>query len=62
LAGQRSGGLGRDVQVVDVRGVQNHLIAESTEPTEQNIGAPLWDGWSRPQDPEAGTIHFFLFS
>jgi hypothetical protein len=34
LEGQRSGGLGRDVWVVDVWGVQSHLIVESIEPTE----------------------------
>jgi hypothetical protein len=41
LAGQRFGGLGRDVWVVDVRGVQGHLIVEPIEPIEQAISAPL---------------------
>jgi autonomous glycyl radical cofactor GrcA len=40
LAGQRSGGLGRDVRVVDVRGVQSHLIVELAEPIEQAVSAP----------------------
>jgi hypothetical protein len=62
LAGQRSESLGRDVRVVDVRGVQNHLIMELVEPTEQAIGAPLWCGRSRPQDPEGSTIHTLSFS
>jgi pectate lyase len=61
LAGQRSGGLGHDVQVVDIRGVQSHLSAKPIEPTEQAIGAPLWGGQSHPQDPEAGTILFLSF-
>jgi hypothetical protein len=59
LAGQRSGGLGCDVRVVDVRGVQSHLIAESPELTEQAVGAPLRGGRSCRQEPEAGTIHSF---
>jgi hypothetical protein len=62
LAGQRSGGLGRDVQVVDVRGVQIHLIAKMAELTDQAIGAPLWGRWSCLQGPEAGTIHSFSLS
>jgi hypothetical protein len=48
LGGQRSRGLGRDVRVVDVQGVQSHLIAEPVEPTEQAVGAPLRGGWSCP--------------
>jgi hypothetical protein len=59
LAGQRSGGLGRDVRVVDIRGVQSHLSEEPAEPTEQAISAPLRGERSRQQDPEAGTIHSF---
>jgi hypothetical protein len=59
LASQWSGGLGRDVRVVDVRGVQSHLSAEPVEPTEQVISAPLRGGRSRPQDLEAGMIHSF---
>jgi hypothetical protein len=62
LARQRSGGLGRDVRVVGVYRVQSHLKAESTQPTEQGIGAPLRGGWSRPQDSETGMIHFFSLS
>jgi hypothetical protein len=54
--------LGHDVRVVDVRGVQSHLIAEPAEPTEQAIGAPLLGGWSRLQDPEAATMHSFSLS
>jgi hypothetical protein len=61
LAGQRSEGLGRDVWVVDIQGVQSHLSAEQAEPIEQVIGAPLRGGQSRPQDPEAGTILFLSF-
>jgi hypothetical protein len=38
LVGQRSGGLGRDVRVVDVRRVQSRLSAELTE---QAVFAPL---------------------
>jgi hypothetical protein len=45
--------------VVDVHGVQSHLRAKPTELTEQAIGAPLRDGQSHPQDPEAGMIHSF---
>jgi hypothetical protein len=41
LAGQRSGGLGCDVRVVVVPGVQSHLRTELVEPTEKVIGAPL---------------------
>jgi hypothetical protein len=59
LAGQRSGGLGRDVRVVVVPEVQSHLRAEPTEPIEQAVGATLRGGRSRPQDPEAGTIQYF---
>jgi hypothetical protein len=62
LDNQRSGGLGRDVRVVDVRGVQSHLSAEPAEPTEQAVDAPLRGGRSRPLDPEAGTIHSFSLS
>jgi hypothetical protein len=48
LADQRSRGLGRDVQVVDVCVVQSHLKAELAEPTEQVVDAPLWvDGHVR---------------
>jgi hypothetical protein len=62
LAHQRSGGLRRDVRVVGVHGVQSHLKVEPAQPTEQGFDAPLQGRWSRPQDPEAGTIHsFFLF-
>jgi hypothetical protein len=56
LDSQRSRGMGRDVRVVDIYGVQSHLIAELADPTEQTIGAPLRGGWSRLQDPEAGMI------
>jgi hypothetical protein len=59
LAGQRSGGLGRDMQVVVISGVQSHLRAELTEPTEQEVDAPLQGGRSCPQDPETGTIYSF---
>jgi hypothetical protein len=62
LVGQRSGGLGRNMRVVDVRGVQSHLRVEPAEPTKQVIGAPLQGERSRPQDPEAGTIHPFSLS
>jgi hypothetical protein len=54
--------LGRDVRVVDVRGVQSHLRAELVDPIEQAISAPLRDGRLCPQDPEAGTIHSFSIS
>jgi hypothetical protein len=54
LASQRSGGLGRDVRVVDVYEVHSDPRAELAEPTEQAIGAPLQGGRSCPQDPEAG--------
>jgi hypothetical protein len=47
---------------MDVRGVQSHLRAQSVEPTEQAIGAPLRGGRSRPQDPETGMIHTFSLS
>jgi hypothetical protein len=47
LAGQRSGSLGRDVRVVVVLGVQSHLRVEPSEPTEQEVGAPLRGGRSR---------------
>jgi hypothetical protein len=50
------------VRVVDVLGVQSHLSVESAEPTEQAVGAPLRGGRSRPQDPEADTIHSFSLS
>jgi hypothetical protein len=56
MAHQRSRGLGRDVRVVAVRGVQSPLRAEPAQPTEQSISAPLWDVRSRPQDPLAGMI------
>jgi hypothetical protein len=41
LVGQRSGGLGCDVRVVVVPGVQSHLRTKLAEPTEKVIGAPL---------------------
>jgi hypothetical protein len=41
LAGQRSGGLGRDVQVVVIPKDQSHLRAKPVEPTKQEFGAPL---------------------
>jgi hypothetical protein len=47
------------VQVVGVCGVKSHLRAESAQPIEQGIGAPLRGGRSRPQDLEASTIHSF---
>jgi hypothetical protein len=50
------------VRVVGVCGVQSHLRAEPTQPTEQGVGAPLRGGQSRPQEPEAGTIHSFSLS
>jgi hypothetical protein len=56
LVGQRSGGLGHDVRVVIIPGVQSHLRVEPVEPTEKVVSAPLWSGWSRLQDPEAGMI------
>jgi hypothetical protein len=62
LAHQRSGGLGHDVRVVGVCGVQNHLKAEPAQPTEQGVGAPLRGGQSHPQKPEAGTIQSFSLS
>jgi hypothetical protein len=46
LVGQRSGGLGRDVRVVDIHRVQSRLRAELTE---QAVFAPLQGMWSRPQ-------------
>jgi hypothetical protein len=48
LASQRSRGLGHDVRVVVFPGDQSHLRAEPTEPTEQEVGAPLRGGRSRP--------------
>jgi hypothetical protein len=59
LVGQRSGGLGHDVRVVIIPGVQSHLRVEPVEPTEKVVSAPLWSGWSRLQDPEAGMIQSF---
>jgi hypothetical protein len=59
LAHQRFGGLGRDVRVVDVRGVQSHLRAEPAQLIEQGVGAPLRGGQSHLQEPEAGMIHSF---
>jgi hypothetical protein len=59
FAGQTFGDLGRDVRVLEVREVQSYLRAE---PIEQAISAPLRGGQSRPQDPEAGTIHSFFLS
>jgi hypothetical protein len=61
LAHQRSRGLGHDMRVVGVRGVQSHLKEESAQPIEQGVGAPLWGGRSHPQDPEAGMIFFLSF-
>jgi hypothetical protein len=48
LAHQGSGGLGRDVRVVGVYGVQSPLGVEPAQPTEQGISAPLQRRWSRP--------------
>jgi hypothetical protein len=45
LASQRSGGLGHDVRVVVVPGVQSHLKTEPAEPAKKG-GAPLRGGWS----------------
>jgi hypothetical protein len=59
LAHQRSKGLGHDVRVVGIRGIQSYLRVEPAEPIEQGVSAPLRGGWSRPQDPEADTIHSF---
>jgi hypothetical protein len=59
LDSQRFKGLGCNVQVVDVHGVQSHLKAEPAEPIEQAIGAPLRGGRSHPQDQEMGTIQYF---
>jgi hypothetical protein len=59
LDSQRSRGLGHDVRVVDIREVQSHHIVEPATSTEQVVGAPLRGGWSRLQDPEAGTIQSF---
>jgi hypothetical protein len=59
LAGQRSGGLGRNVRVVVVSGVQSHLRTKPTELTEKVVGTPLRGGRSRSQDPEVGTIPSF---
>jgi hypothetical protein len=61
LAGQRSEGFKHDVRVMDVRGVQSHLIAELVEPIEQAVSAPLQGRRSRPQDPEVGMIHSLSF-
>jgi hypothetical protein len=47
------------VRVVDVHGVQSHLRAESAEPTEQAVSAPLWGGRSDLQDLEGGMIQSF---
>jgi hypothetical protein len=44
LAHQTSRSLGRDVRVMDVRGVQSHLRAEPAQLTEQGVSAPLWGG------------------
>jgi hypothetical protein len=62
LAHQRSGGLGRDVRVVGIHGVQSHLRAEPAQLSKQGVGAPLRGGRSCPQDPEAGMIHYFSLS
>jgi hypothetical protein len=56
LAGQRSRGLGHDVRVVVALRVQSHLRTEPGELIEKAIGAPLRDGRSHLQDPEAGMI------
>jgi hypothetical protein len=61
MAGQRYGGLGRDVRVMIIIGVQSHLRAEMAEPIEQEVGAPLRGGRSRPQDLEASMIQSFSF-
>jgi hypothetical protein len=50
------------VRVVDIQGVQSHLIAEQAELIEQAIGAPLRGRRSRPQDPEVGMIQSFSLS
>jgi hypothetical protein len=47
------------VREVDVYGVQSHLRAEPTKPTEQAVGAPLRGGRSHLPDPEAGMIESF---
>jgi hypothetical protein len=62
LAGQRSGGMGRDLWVVDVYRVQNHLRAETTEPIKQVVDALLRTRRSHLQDPEAVRIHSFSLS
>jgi hypothetical protein len=62
LARQRSGGLGRDVQLVAIRGVQSPLRAELAQSMEQAIGAPLQGERSCPQEPEASMIHSFSLS
>jgi hypothetical protein len=54
---QRSGGLGHDVRVVGVHGVQSPLKAELAQPTEQGVGAPLWHRRSRLQDPKDDMIY-----
>jgi hypothetical protein len=56
LASQRPGGLGRDVRVVYVCGVESHLRAKSAELTEQAVDALVRGGQSRLQDPEVGMI------
>jgi hypothetical protein len=48
LAGQRSRGLGCDVRVVVIPGVQSHLRTELAEPIEKAVGAPLRGGRSCP--------------
>jgi hypothetical protein len=50
------------MRVVGVHRVQSPLIAELTQPMEEGIGAPLWHGWSHPQDLEAGMIYSFSVS
>jgi hypothetical protein len=57
LAHQRSGGLGRDMRVVGIHGVQCHLRVDPAQLMKQGIGKPLRGGRSRPQDLEASTIH-----
>jgi hypothetical protein len=59
LAHQRSGGLGRDVRVVGIYGVQSQIRAEPAQLIEQGGGSPLQSEWSHPEDPEASIIHPF---
>jgi hypothetical protein len=59
LTGQRFEGLGCDVRVVVVPGVQSRLRIELAEPIEKAIDATLHSRQSHPQDPDAGTIQSF---